>query len=737
MKLLLIPFLMLAFSFNAFANSQPDFRKLSEIARVIHSENSAYPTDKGWEKITGLMNNLDIFDESVKRMMSTLCSDEPNKSVLIVGEPSDTFKYMYARLAMMGPEEGCKRLSHMDLKIAKLQGYMYVGTTERNWRDFIEKPAYNKDVVLYINNLALLIGIGTSMNRDVGIESTYINAVKTGKLKTVAFLNKYDYKRLVHGRHAYVLNGFQETINVDDLKMAQVDKLVRSYLTLNAPHIKMSDKVANFMYRNIQYYQPNIMEPQRTMNVVLSLIRQNQMKTTLYRTEIKSKNPYTSNAKEEFIVDRPDAKAIQLSFEYFQTEKGRDRLRIYDFHTNTHLQDLTGKLGKTRSLSFDTNKLRMEFLTDGSVEDQGFKIDGILEQKAADITLTIDQVRTAIMEMVQVPDWIIKRDYTVVRDLPGMLDGDVVGIHMAKKAVIKAFKVGYVAGRTDEKPAGALLLVGPTGTGKSYIAKKAAEFMDMKMVVLDMTQYATPESFDRFLDTVANNLILYPYAVYLFEEIDKADTRVLDRLFFMMDEGIFYDKNQRPLFARGSMVMMTTNAGHDLIVRERNNPDLQRLVNLELQKFYRPSFLNRFDSIPIFLPFSKAEFHQLATIMTKKKIKKMKEYFDWNVTVGTEVIKFMGENGGSDLYGARPMERMVENVISVGISEYQINRGTIEFGDSFKISKVRGEKLKFKISVNGRGGLDYEVDMDNNSGLIDFSAHFPEVAKLFNDIRMY
>ena len=728
---------MLAFSFNAFADGQPDFRKLQEIARIIHSENTSYRTDKGWEKITELMNQVEIFDESVKRMMSTFCSDEPNKSVLIVGEPSDTFKYLFARLAKMSPEEGCKRLSHMDLITAKLQGYMYVGTTERNWRDFIEKPAYNKDVVLYVNNLALLIGIGTSMNRDVGIESTYINAVKTGQLKSVAFLNKYDYKRLIHGRHAYVLNGFQETINVDDLKMAQVDKLVRTYLDLNAPHIKMSDKVANFMYRNIQYYQPNLMEPQRTMNVVLSLIRQNPTKTTRFRTDVKSPNPYGANIKEEYIIDRPDAVAMGLNFEYFMTEANRDRLRIYDFHTNELLQTMTGKLGAVRSNNFETNKLRLEFTSDGSVQDKGFKIDVIVEQKTEDVVLTVEQVRKAIMEMVQVPDWIIKRDYQVVRNLPAMLEEDVVGIHMAKKAVIKAFKVGYVAGRTDEKPAGALMLVGPTGTGKSYIAKKAAEFMDMKLVTLDMTQYATPESFDRFLETVANNLILYPYAVYLFEEIDKADTRVLDRLYFMMDEGIFYDKNQRPLFARGSMVMMTTNAGHDLIIRERNNPNLQRLVNEELQKFYRPSFLNRFDSIPIFLPFSKEEFHQLATIMTMKKVKKMKEYFDWNATVDEEVIRFMGENGGSDLYGARPMERMVENVISVGISEYQIQRGTIEFGDSFKISKVRGEKLKFKISVNGRGGVNYEVDMDNNSGLIDFSATFPELAKLFQENRMY
>lgn len=737
MKFLMIPCLMFALSFNASAEGKPDFRKLKEIARIIHSEDSAYRTDPGWEKITELMSNLSIFDVAVKRMMSTLCSDEPNKSVLIVGEPSDTFKYLFARLSQLRPEENCKRLSHMELKIGKLQGYMYVGTTERNWRDFIEKPAYEKDVVLYLNNLALLIGIGTSMNRDVGIESTYINAVKTGKLKTVAFLNKYDYKRLLHGRHAYVLNGFQETINIEEIKMAQVDKLVRTYIKLNASHIELSDKVANFMFRNIQYYQPNLMEPQRTMNVVLALIRQHPAKITRYTTDIKTRAPYRSNSNKEFIVDRPNALAMALKFEYFETEARRDFLKVYDFHSNTLLQTMSGELGSTQTKYFTTNKLRLVFTSDRSTQKKGFKINNVLEQTKQRIELSITQVREAIMEMVQVPDWIIKRDYTVVRDLPGMLDDDVVGIHAAKKAVVKAIKVGYVAGRTDEKPAGSLLLVGPTGTGKSYIAKKAAEFMDMKLITLDMTQYATPESFDRFLDTVANNLILYPYAVYLFEEIDKADFRVLDRLFFMMDEGIFYDKNQRPLFARGSLVLMTTNAGHDLIVRERNNPDLQRLVNLELQKYYRPSFLNRFDSIPIFLPFSKDEFHQLARIMTTKKLAKMKEYFDWHATVSDEVIKFMGDNGGSELYGARPMERMVENVISVGISEYQINAGTIDFGSTIKISKVPGENFKFRISVNGRGGLSYEVDMDNNSGLIEFAATPPEVSKLFTDIRMY
>ena len=707
-----------------FASAQdstaPDLRKLSEIGKIIHSEQNRYPTDKGWLSTTKLMKEVDVFDQHVKRMMSVFCGNEVNKSVLVVGEPSDTYKYLFARLAKMATPAGCKRMSHVDISTSKLQGYMYVGTTERQWRDYIEKPSYNKDAILYFDNLALLIGIGTSMNRTVGIESTYVSDFKAGKLKTVAFLNKYDYRRLLVSRHGYVINGFQEVIEIDDLKMHQVDALARKFLEINAPHIKISNKVAQYLYRNVQYYQPNLLEPQRTMNVLLSLIRKNQMKLTKVDAEIKVVKPYTANMNQEFIIDRPDSVGMQLVFDCFNTESGPDKLRIYNAHDEALLDEFSGQAVDLITKRYDTNKIRLQFVSDSSVQKEGFKIKNLNLQKMEDVILNLEMVRTAIMEIVQVPKWIMNRDYDVVRNLPRELDADVVGVHEGKKALIKQVKIGYVSGRTDEKPAGSLLLTGPTGTGKSYIARKAAEFLDMKIITLDMTQYRTDATFDRFLDAVADNLILYPYAIYLFEEIDKANPRVLDSLFFMMDEGIFYDKTQRPLFARGALVLMTTNAGGDLIIRERNNPDLRRLVNLELQKVYRPSFLNRFDSIPIFTPFTEPEFHQLATIMVKKKIKKMKEYFDWNLTVDAASINFLGAEGGSDLYGARPMERIIENLISVGISEYQINRDTIEYGSTISITKVRGEKTRFKINVNGdtRGGLNYEIDLDNNSGLI-------------------
>lgn len=242
--------------------------------------------------------------------------------------------------------------------------------------------------------------------------------------------------------------------------------------------------------------------------------------------------------------------------------------------------------------------------------------------------------------------------------------------------------------------------------------------MNMRLVTFDMTQYTTAESFDRFLDIMTNALRLYPYSIFLFEEIDKANVKILDRLYFMLDEGIFYDKNQTPLFARGAFILMTTNTGHELIVKERNNPELRRLVNRELQKHFRPSFLNRFDAVPIFLPFTDEEYYQLAKILSSKKLLRMKEFYDWSVTLDDKVIRYMGENGHSDLYGARPMERTIEKVISIGVSNFQLEHGNVNFGSTMEFYKAEGEH-EFTIVVDGKL-MDYVVPLSNNSGLFYF-----------------
>lgn len=740
MRLKLILLLLVTFLSNAWAET-PDLKTLKTVGQILSSQVAEHKVDIGWVQPTKLMSELSVFDNMVNRMMATLCSDETNKSILIVGEPSNTYKYLFARLATMTPEEGCQALSHVNVDASKLQGFKFVGTTEKLWQDNIEKTSYGKDVVLYFQNLSLLVGLGSHSGNATGIESTYVQAISTGKLKSVAFINKFDYQEMAQGRNSYVVNAFKETIQIDPITSAQMNTMVNKHLDLFASHLSFNAKVSKYFTRNIQYYQPNLLEPQRSMNLIKAIIRVNGEVRKSVTSTIKTPNPYNPGMNKEYMIDIPEASTLQIVFDYFNTEVNRDYLHVYDANTNTLLESLSGS-STLKTLKYKTNKLRLVFTSDTSYQFEGMKIKKVLISLKVKKDLSFEDIRSAIMKTIQIPRWIIEKDYGIIKELPAKLDGDVVGVVQGKKAVLRAMKVGYVSGRTDEKPAGSMLFVGPTGTGKSYIAKKAAEFMDMKIITMDMTQYASPASFDRFIDVLARQLVLYPFAIYLFEEIDKANVRVLDRLYFMMDEGIFYDKTQRPLFARGALIMMTTNAGHKLIVDEKDNPNLKTLVHHELQRYYRPSFLNRFDSIPIFFPFTSAEFKKLATIMTSKKVKLMNEHFDWTVKIDDNTISFMAVNGGSELYGARPMERIVENVISIGISEYQIEKAVIPFGATVNISKVNRDmsNTSFIITVNGdaRNAVSFDVDLDINSGKSLVNPWIdPKIRKIFVNNRMF
>ncbi len=733
-------FLLLLLSTCLFAANEPDMKALSTVGKVIHSEHGKLKTDKGWIKDFKLMQGLEVFDAQILRIMMALCSEETNKSFLIVGEPTKTFRYYFARLASMVAPSGCARQSHVEISPSKLQGYMYSGTTDRLWKEKIETPAYNKDVVLYFNNLSNLIGIGTHSNQDTGIESRFADAITAGKLKSVAFLNKFDYNRLYQSRHAYVLNAFKETIKINQIDMMKVDKMVRRFFQINAPQLTISERVYEYLYKTVEYYQPNLSEPERSLTVSDAMIRDLKENTKESSSNVASPSPYTNKFEQEYKIERKGAKSISIVFEYFETENGRDVLTVFDAKTDKEIGRISGKKGEYRAGPFSTDSLKLKFKTDTSEVAKGFKVAKVIATFSESAELGFADVRDAVMKAVQIPAWMMNRDYQVVRELFKKLDDDVVGVAEGKVDVVKQVKIGYVSGRTDEKPAGSLMFVGPTGTGKSYISKKVAEFMGMRLITLDMTQYSTEDSFDRFLNVMSNYLVVYPYAFYLFEEIDKANFKVLDRLYFMLDEGIFFDKHQQPLFARGAFVMMTTNAGHQLIIKEQNNPKLRELVNEELQKHYRPSFLNRFDAISIFKPFSNDEFFKLANIMTSKKITKMKEYFDWTVEVDMETIQFMGQKGRSKLYGARPMERTVENTISLGVSEYQINVGTIDFGSKISITKMAGFDNKFEISVEGGESIMYEVEFNTNSGdksLGRLSPQAKEVLDVFKSDRVF
>jgi len=697
-----------------------ELEKLNASTFFIKSNSDRYPPHNSWKSFTRLMKEVSIFDATTKKIMAALCSGDTNKSVLIVGEPSEAYRYIFSRLPFI-TRQGCNQQIHAEINISKIEeGRKYVGEVEKYWNEYIVSPSEKHDVVLYLKNLGMLIGLGSHSHDSTGIEAEYASNISSGRIKSVAFINKYEFNKLQFSEHAYVLASFAETITLDAPGSLKVGQLAQKYLEVLHPQLSISKSNLDYLVKMTSYYRPNITEPGRTIQILKSMIREyeGELNTAEKSVNFETKHPYNSRSNISRVIKFDGVESISLSFTRFETQSDADYLSIIDGETNIELDKLSGDKGAFETKFYPSAHLILKFSSNLSVQSWGFDLKKVTVVKSGKKEFTRDQVRRSLLSTAQLPEWLIDKKFDVIKGLGKKLDLDVVGVSEGKKDVIRLSKIGYVAGRTDKKPIASALLVGPTGTGKSYLAKKVSEYLGLGLVTFDMTSYRTDESFDRFLEVLSNYLILYPYSVYLFEEIDKASIKILDRLYFMLDEGIFYDKYQRPLFARGAYIMMTTNMASDTIIKNKDNPKLRELVDLKLQKSFRPSFLNRFDAITLFKPFSDAEFVKLAKIMVGKKVRLLKERFGWDLTIDSATISYLGQKGKSSVFGARPMERLIESVISVGIAEWQLANGSIPEKGHISITQVSGKDQYYKITDGSRSVLEYHVVPKNNSGFI-------------------
>ena len=320
-------------------------------------------------------------------------------------------------------------------------------------------------------------------------------------------------------------------------------------------------------------------------------------------------------------------------------------------------------------------------------------------------------LKAASMKAAQVPDWIIAKDYSVLKDLPDKIRSRFIGQDEAVNGVVRLSRIGYGGGRTDEKPVASIMFAGPTGTGKTYLSKLLSRSLDLKMITMDMTTYRSTTSMDRFLSVMTDNLTINPHAVYVFEEIDKANVQVLDRLYFLLDEGIFYDRNQKPMYARGCFVVMTTNAGYDVIVKNRDKSNVRELFELALLDRFRPSFLNRFDEIAMFRPFTDTEYIDMARLHIRLKADGMKETYNWNLTVEDSIHDLIARESRSLTFGARPTLRMINGILSLGVTNYQIEKAPLEEGSNINLELLSAEDQRFRLSVEGGSSLDYKVNL--------------------------
>jgi len=295
-------------------------------------------------------------------------------------------------------------------------------------------------------------------------------------------------------------------------------------------------------------------------------------------------------------------------------------------------------------------------------------------------------------------------------DLEGQLTKRVVGQEAAVKAVSDAIRRNRAGLSDPNKPLGSFLFVGPTGVGKTELAKALAEFLfsdEKALTRIDMSEYMEKYSVSRLIGAppgyvgyeeggqLTEAVRRRPYSVVLFDEIEKAHPDVFNVLLQLLDDGRLTDGQGRLVDFKNAIVIMTSNLGSDLILEAKDMAEVRRDIDALLKTSFKPEFLNRIDETVVFERLGKErilaivdiQLGRLASRLQDRKIK---------IDVSAEAKAAIAEAGYDPQYGARPLKRAIQGLLQNPLAQ-AILSGKIHEGDTVKVGAEKGE-ISFKVA---------------------------------------
>ena len=303
----------------------------------------------------------------------------------------------------------------------------------------------------------------------------------------------------------------------------------------------------------------------------------------------------------------------------------------------------------------------------------------------------------------------------------------VIGQDEAVEAVAKAIKRGRVGLKDPNRPIGSFLFLGPTGVGKTELAKAISEnlFGDENAIIrVDMSEYMESHSTSKMIGSppgyvgfddaggLTEKIRRKPYSVILFDEIEKAHPDVLNMLLQILDDGRLTDSHGRTVNFKNCVIIMTSNIGARLITdkktlgfsggeekiqaEKKEYEETKKEVIAEVKKTFRPEFINRIDEIIVFHKLTEKELIQIVDIMLEKIKTRLLEK-DIKIEVDKSAKDLVIKRGTDTNYGARPLRRAIQTIIEDKLAE-EILDGNLKAGDTAKLT-AKDDTIQVKIKI--------------------------------------
>lgn len=612
-------------------------------------------------------------NKEVRRLVQILSRRTKNNPVL-VGEPGVGKTAIVEGLAQriihgQVPEDMLhKRVMMLDMG-SLVAGTKFRGEFEERLKKIIDEIYNDGHIILFIDEIHTLIGAG-SAEGSVDASNILKPALARGEIQLIGATTLNEYQKYVEKDSA--LERRLAKVQVDEPSQEEAVQILQGLRPRYEEHhgLRISDEAIEAAVTMSVRYIHSRQLPDKAIDLIdesAAKVRLDASNKPSKVTDLQNELVRVNAEKEEAIYNQAFEQAAQLRLEE---------------------RKIAEKLAQAQQKQIENQELQV---------------------------VSAEDVAEVVSQWTGVPvQQIAKKESQRLMDLEKILHQRVVGQDKAVVAVSRAIRRARSGLKDPNRPIGSFMFLGPTGVGKTELAKALAQAMfgsEDALIRVDMSEFMEKYSTSRLIGSppgyvgyeeggqLTEKVRTKPYSVILLDEVEKAHPDIFNILLQVLDDGYLTDAKGRKVDFRNTILIMTSNlgatqlreeksVGFNAVDQSKDQRAMEKRIVEELKKAYRPEFLNRIDETVVFNSLDASEIHEIVKIMSRQIVARMAEQ-GIQLKITPSAIDVIGKAGFDPEYGARPIRRALQREIEDKLSEALIS-GQVQLGDAVTIGASKG-----------------------------------------------